>query len=75
MIIDCKSIAQDIKNKIKNIIAEADYTPVLHIYQVGDNPATIFHPTLIFAASCVTVKRLESKRSLSSYQKRLPKMG
>lgn len=40
MIIDCKSIAQDIKNKIKNIIAEADYTPVLHIYQVGDNPAS-----------------------------------
>lgn len=39
MIIDCKSIAQDIKDKIKNIIAEADYTPVLHIYQVGDNPA------------------------------------
>lgn len=37
MIIDCKSIAQDIKDKIKNIIAEADYTPVLHIYQVGDN--------------------------------------
>lgn len=25
MIIDCKSIAQDIKDKIKNIIAEADY--------------------------------------------------
>ena len=40
MIIDCKSIAQDIKNKIKNIITEADYTPVLHIYQVGDNPAS-----------------------------------
>lgn len=40
MIIDCKSIAQDIKNKIKNIIAEADYIPVLHIYQVGDNPAS-----------------------------------
>ena len=40
MIIDCKSIAQDIKNKIKNIIAEADYTPILHIYQVGDNPAS-----------------------------------
>lgn len=40
MIIDCKSIAQDIKNKIKNIIAEADYAPVLHIYQVGDNPAS-----------------------------------
>ena len=40
MIIDCKSIAQDIKDKIKNIIAEADYTPVLHIYQVGDNPAS-----------------------------------
>ena len=37
MIIDCKSIAQDIKNKIKNIIAEADYAPVLYIYQVGDN--------------------------------------
>ena len=31
MIIDCKSIAQDIKNKIKNIIAEADYAPVLYI--------------------------------------------
>lgn len=40
MIIDCKSIAQDIKNKIKNIIAEADYAPVLYIYQVGDNPAS-----------------------------------
>lgn len=40
MIIDCKSIAQDIKNKIKNIIAEADYAPVLHIYQVGDDPAS-----------------------------------
>lgn len=37
MIIDCKSIAQDIKNKIKNIIAEDDYAPILHIYQVGDN--------------------------------------
>ena len=40
MIIDCKSIAQDIKNKIKKIIAEADYAPVLYIYQVGDNPAS-----------------------------------
>lgn len=40
MIIDCKSIAQDIKNKIKNIIAENDYAPILHIYQVGDNPAS-----------------------------------
>ena len=40
MIIDCKSIAQDIKNKIKNIIAEADYAPVLYIYQVGDNAAS-----------------------------------
>lgn len=40
MIIDCKSIAQDIKNKIKNIIAETDYAPVLYIYQVGDNPAS-----------------------------------
>ena len=40
MIIDCKSIAQDIKNKIKNIIAENDYAPVLYIYQVGDNPAS-----------------------------------
>lgn len=40
MIIDCKSIAQDIKNKIKNIIAEAAYAPVLLIYQVGDNPAS-----------------------------------
>ena len=40
MIIDCKSIAQDIKNKIKNIIAEADYAPVLYIYQAGDNPAS-----------------------------------
>lgn len=40
MIIDCKSIAQDIKNKIKNIIAEADYAPVLYIYKVGDNPAS-----------------------------------
>lgn len=40
MIIDCKSIAQDIKNKIKNIIAETDYAPVLYIYQVGDNPTS-----------------------------------
>jgi methylenetetrahydrofolate dehydrogenase (NADP+)/methenyltetrahydrofolate cyclohydrolase len=40
MIIDCKSIAQDIKNKIKNIIAEDDYAPILHIYQVGDNLAS-----------------------------------
>lgn len=40
MIIDCKSIALDIKNKIKNIIAESDYAPILHIYQVGDNPAS-----------------------------------
>ena len=40
MIIDCKSIAQDIKNKIKNIITEDDYDPVLYIYQVGDNPAS-----------------------------------
>lgn len=40
MIIDCKSIAQDIKDKIKNIIAEADYAPVLYIYQVGDNHAS-----------------------------------
>lgn len=40
MIIDCKSIAQDIKNKIKNIIAEDDYAPILHIYQAGDNPAS-----------------------------------
>lgn len=35
MIIDCRSIAQDIKDKIKNIIAEDDYAPILHIYQVG----------------------------------------
>lgn len=40
MIIDCKSIAQDIKNKIKNIIAEDNYAPILHIYQVGNNPAS-----------------------------------
>ena len=40
MVIDCKSITQDIKNKIKNIIAEDDYAPILHIYQVGDNPAS-----------------------------------
>lgn len=40
MIIDCKSIAQDIKDKIKNIIAEDDYAPILHIYQVGDSPAS-----------------------------------
>lgn len=40
MIINCKSIAQDIKNKIKNVIAEDDYAPILHIYQVGDNPAS-----------------------------------
>ena len=40
MIIDCKSIAQNIKNKIKNIIVGDDYAPILHIYQVGDNPAS-----------------------------------
>ena len=40
MIVDCKSIAQDIKDKIKNIIAEADYAPVLLIYQIGDSPAS-----------------------------------
>lgn len=40
MIIDCKSIAQDIKDKIKNIIVEDDYAPILHIYQVGDNLAS-----------------------------------
>ena len=40
MIIDCRFIAQDIKNKIKNIIAEANDSPVLYIYQVGDNPAS-----------------------------------
>lgn len=40
MIIDCKSIAQDIKNKIKNVITEDGYAPVLYIYQVGDNPAS-----------------------------------
>lgn len=40
MIIDCKSIAQNIKDKIKNIIAEANDAPVLYIYQVEDNPAS-----------------------------------
>lgn len=40
MIIDCKSIALDIKDKIKNIIKKEDCVPVLHIYQVGDNPAS-----------------------------------
>lgn len=40
MIIDCKSIALDIKDKIKNIIKKEDCAPVLHIYQVGDNPAS-----------------------------------
>lgn len=40
MIIDCKSIAQDVKNKIKNVIAGADRAPILHIYQVGDDPAS-----------------------------------
>lgn len=40
MIIDCKSIAQNIKDKIKNIIAEANDAPVLYIYQVVDNPAS-----------------------------------
>lgn len=40
MIIDCKSIAQDIKDKIKNIIVETEDAPILHIYQVGDNPAS-----------------------------------
>ena len=40
MIIDCKSIAQNIKDKIKNIITEAGDAPVLYIYQVGDNSAS-----------------------------------
>lgn len=40
MIIDCKSIAQDVKNKIKNVIAGADRAPILHIYQVGDDHAS-----------------------------------
>lgn len=40
MIIDCKSIAQDIKDKIKNIIVETEDAPILYIYQVGDNPAS-----------------------------------
>lgn len=40
MIIDCKSIAQDVKNKIKNVIAGAARAPILHIYQVGDDPAS-----------------------------------
>lgn len=40
MIIDCKSIAQDVKNKIKNVIAGADRAPILHIYQVWDDPAS-----------------------------------
>ena len=40
MIIDCKSIAQYIKDKIKNIIVETEDAPILHIYQVGDNPAS-----------------------------------
>lgn len=40
MIIDCKSIAQDIKDKIKNIIVETEDAPILHIYQVGDNHAS-----------------------------------
>lgn len=40
MIIDCKSIAQGIKDKIKNIITDAGGAPILHIYQVGDNPAS-----------------------------------
>ena len=57
MIIDCKSIAQDIKDEIKNIIAEADYTPVLHIYQVGE----ILRLMLILEVNCVTVKRWGSK--------------
>lgn len=40
-----------------------------HVVRVVD------YPTLIFTASCVTVKRLESKRSLSSCQKILLKMN
>lgn len=40
MIIDCKSIAQNIKDKIKNIITEADRAHVLYIYQIGDDPAS-----------------------------------
>lgn len=40
MQIYCTRYPQDIKDKIKNIIAEDDYAPILHIYQVGDNPAS-----------------------------------
>lgn len=71
MIIDCKSIAQDIKNKIKNIIAKADYAPVLLIYQIG----TTLHLMLIFAASHEIVKRLKLKQNISSYQRKRLKMN
>ena len=71
MIIDCKSIALDIKDKIKNIIKKEDCIPVLHIYQVG----IIQRPTLIFVVNCVTVKMLVLKQSLSSCQKILLKMN
>lgn len=41
MIIDCKSIAQDVKDKIKTKIASNEwYPPALIIYQVGENPAS-----------------------------------
>lgn len=40
MIIDCKYIVLNIKDKIKNIIKKENCVPVLHIYQVGDNPAS-----------------------------------
>lgn len=41
MIIDCKPIAQNIKDKIKAKIAQhGGLPPALFIYQIGDNPAS-----------------------------------
>lgn len=71
MIIDCKSIAQDIKNKIKNIIAEDDYAPILHIYQVGDNLSS----NAYIRGKLRDCEEVGIERSLSSYQKRLPGDG
>lgn len=38
--IDCKSLSQNIKQDLKNRLKENLFIPVLHIIQVGDNPAS-----------------------------------
>lgn len=71
MIIDCKSIAQDIKNKIKNIIAKADYAPVLLIYQIGDNPAS----NAYIRGKLRDCEEVKIKANISSYQRKRLKMN